>query len=206
MSLPPITRRQRQILDFFQDYVRTNSISPTLDEIAQAMGVNKVTVFGHVAELERKGILRRSARGVSRALTLAPAAKAAERASRNENLRILGTIAAGKPIEAIEGAESLDLQLLAPRDKDVYVLRVRGDSMIEDSIRDGDYVLVEHRSDAKDGEIVVAVLPGEQTTLKRYYREGHRTRLQPANSSMQPVYADEVEIRGIVRSVVRLLD
>lgn len=205
MVLPPLTRRQRQILDFFQEYVRCHSLSPTLDEIAQAMGINKVTVFGHVAELERKGVLRRSARGISRALTLARGAKAAERASRSERLRILGTIAAGKPIEAVESPEAFDLSELAPRDKDVYALRVRGDSMIEDSICDGDLVLVERRTDPRNGDVVVAVLPGEHATLKRYYREGQRTRLQPANANLAPIYVDELEIRGIVRSVLRIL-
>src|SRR5260221_14298585 len=136
MPLPPLTRRQRDIVDFFQGYVRAHSISPTLEEIAQAMGVNKVTIFGHVAELERKGVLRKTARGISRALKLAPSMKAVDRASRRASLQVLGTIAAGKPIEAIESPEELDWTDLMPRDRDVYALRVRGDSMIEDAIRD----------------------------------------------------------------------
>ncbi len=203
MPLPPLTKRQREIVDFFQAYVRAHSISPTLEEIAQAMGVNKVTVFGHVSELERKGILKKTARGISRSLKLSPAARAEQRAVPRRPLQILGTIAAGGPIEAIEDPVDLDLAELAPRDRDVYALRVRGDSMIEDSICDGDIVLVESRDHASDGEIVVAVLPDEQTTLKRIYREGDRVRLQPANANLQPIYATEVAVRGVVLGVVR---
>ena len=202
MPLPPLTKRQRQIVDFFQEYLRRHSISPTLEEIAQAMGVNKVTVFGHVAELERKGVLKKTAPGISRSLKLSPAVRAEQR-STHRPLKILGTIAAGGPIEAIEDPADLDLAGIVPRDRDVYALRVRGDSMIEDSICDGDIVLVESRNHARDGEIVVAVLPDEQTTLKRIYREGDRYRLQPANSKMAPIYASEVAVRGVVLGVVR---
>jgi repressor LexA len=203
MPLPPLTKRQREIVDFFQTYVRAHSISPTLEEIAQAMGVNKVTIFGHVAELERKGVLRKTARGISRALKLAPSMSAIARAPRRASLQVLGTIAAGKPIEAIESPEELDLADLVPRDRDVYALRVRGDSMIDDSIRDGDMVLVERRQDPRNGEIVVAVLPGEEATLKRFYREGDRIRLQPANAALTPMYVPDVEVRGIVLGVIR---
>jgi repressor LexA len=198
MGSPPLTRRQKQILDLFQAYVEKHEISPTLDEIAQELGVNKVTVFGHVAELERKGLLLRAARGVSRGLQLAnPPAQARTRVS------ILGRIAAGRPIEAVEDQEDLDLQDWIPAGKDVYALRVRGDSMIEDSIRDGDIVLVERRSDARNGETVVAVLPGEVATLKRFYREGSQIRLQPANASMRPLLVPEAEVRGVVLGVLR---
>lgn len=203
MPLPPLTRRQRQILDFFQAYVRSHSISPTLEEIAHAMGVHKVTVFGHVGELERKGVLRRSARGISRGLKLAASARTEASSRSTPPIPILGRIAAGRPIEALETHEELDLSELLPRGKDVYALRVAGDSMIGDSIRDGDIVLVERREHAHDGEIVVAVLPGEETTLKRLYHEGNRIRLQPANPRLQPVYCRELDIRGVVLGVIR---
>ena len=203
MPHPPLTRRQREIVDFFQSYVRAHAISPTLEEIAQAMGVNKVTIFGHVAELERKGILRKTARGISRALKLAPSVRSADRGRAPRPLQILGTIAAGRPIEAVETPEAFDLLDLVPRDRDVYALRVRGDSMIEDSIRDGDIVLVERREQARDGEIVVAVLPDEEATLKRFHRDGDRIRLQPANSAMKPIYPESLQIRGVVLGVVR---
>jgi repressor LexA len=199
MTPPPLTRRQRQILDFFQAYSSEQGISPTLEEIAENFGVNKVTIFGHVAELERKGILRRAAPGVSRGLQLVDDGGESPRLT----LPILGSIAAGAPMEAIETQELFDLGDLVPDGQDVYALRVRGESMIEDSIRDGDIVLVERRSHASNGETVVAVLPDGEATLKRFYREKNGVRLQPANASLKPLRVPEVEIRGVVIGVVR---
>lgn len=199
MSQPPLTRRQRDILQFFQQYSEAQGISPTLEEVARHFGLNKVTIFGHVAELERKGCLRRSAPGISRGLQVVGA-------RGREALPILGTIAAGAPIDALEIPEVLAFEELVPPGSDVYVLRVRGDSMIEDSIRDGDMVLVERRSNPVPGETVVAVLPGETATLKRYYPEADgRIRLQPANSELAPLLVPEVEVRGVVIGVIRRL-
>jgi len=198
-SRPPLTRRQRDILRFFEEYSAAQGISPTLEEIARHFGLNKVTIFGHVAELERKGCVRRSAPGVSRGLQIVH-----ESRTRPQELPVLGTIAAGAPIDALEAPEVLALEELVPPGRDVYVLRVRGDSMIEDSIRDGDMVLVERRSDPAQGETVVAVLPGETATLKRFYREPDgRVRLQPANEALEPLLVDQVEIRGVVIGVIR---
>jgi repressor LexA len=215
-ELPPVTKRQKQILDFFRDYVAEHEISPTLEEIAQAFGLNKVTVFGHVAELERKGILRRSAPNVSRGLQVVAAPRADDHrdyrpdaSRRRDSVQLLGRIAAGAPIEALEVPEHIDLRELAPPGADVYLLRVSGDSMIEDAICDGDLVLVERRSDARDGDVVVAVLPGEVATLKRLYREPSHTatpgrfRLQPANAALEPTFVDELEVRGVVVGVIR---
>jgi len=202
MARAPLTRRQRDILSFFEDYSSEQGISPTLEEIAQHFGLNKVTVFGHVAELERKGVLRRAAKGISRGLQLV--ADDTESDVKSPHLRILGTIAAGAPIETLETPEVLPFEELAPPDKDVYVLRVRGDSMIDDSIRDGDLVVVERRSDAHNGQTVVAVLPDEQATWKRFYRERTgRIRLQPANERLEPIIVNDVEIRGVVIGVIR---
>jgi repressor LexA len=196
---PPLTRRQRDILRFFEEYSAAQGISPTLEEIARHFGLNKVTIFGHVAELERKGCVRRSAPGVSRGLQIVR-----EDRARPSELPILGTIAAGTPIDALEAPEVLAFEELVPPGSDVYVLRVRGNSMIEDSIRDGDLVLVERRSDPAQGETVVAVLPGEAATLKRFYREPDgRVRLQPANASLEPLLVDQVEVRGVVIGVIR---
>jgi repressor LexA len=196
---PPLTRRQRDILRFFEEYSAAQGISPTLEEIARHFGLNKVTIFGHVAELERKGCMRRSAPGVSRGLQIVR-----ESRTRPTEVPILGTIAAGTPIDALETPEVLAFEELVPPGSDVYVLRVRGNSMIEDSIRDGDLVLVERRSDPAQGETVVAVLPGETATLKRFYREADgRVRLQPANESLEPLLVDQVEIRGVVIGVIR---
>jgi len=177
-------------------------MSPTLDEIAQEFGVNKVTIFGHVAELERKGVIRRAAPGVSRGLQLV----GSESARGATELTILGRIAAGAPIETIEAPEALDLADLLPADRDVYALRVSGDSMIEDAIREGDIVVVERRQTAGNGQTVVAVLPDGNATLKRFYKNDQGIRLQPANSTMEPILipaGNEVEIRGVVIGVVR---
>lgn len=194
----PLTRRQRDIVEFFETYRRAQGISPTLEEIANALGVNKVTIFGHVAELERKGVLVRAARGISRGLQLAE-----NESCSGTKLAILGRIAAGRPIEAVEDAEDLDLADLLPPGKECYALRVKGDSMIDDGIRDGDVVLVERRSEARNGETVVAVLSDEECTLKRFYREKNRIRLQPSNAALKPIYVSAVEIRGVVIGVVR---
>src|SRR5262245_48811962 len=136
MGHAPLTRRQRDILKFFEGFREKHGISPTLEEIARHFGVNRVTVFGHVGELERKGVLRRAARGISRGLE--PVPRPSTRAPAG--LPLLGTIAAGAPIEALEHPEILPFEELAPPGKDVYVLRVRGDSMVEDAICDGDLV------------------------------------------------------------------
>jgi repressor LexA len=204
MTQVPLTRRQRDILDFLREYTEREGLSPTLEEIAQHFGVNKVTVFGHVAELERKGVIERAAPGISRGLRIVEEEDPSTTTTEvGTGVSILGRIAAGAPIEAIEAPETLDLNDLVPRDRDVYALRVRGDSMIEDSIRDGDLVLIERRTTARNGETVVAILDGEEATLKRYYRENGRVRLQPANSNMEPILVDEVEIRGVLIGVVR---
>lgn len=220
----PLTRRQHEILVFYRAYVNEHGFSPTLEEVAQHFGVNKVTIFGHVAELERKGALSRAARGVSRAVRVveSPAAVSAAAvsaagvsaaasvtaaestsAARSAEVSILGRIAAGQPIEALEDAEVFDLADMLPEGRDVYALRVRGQSMIDDGIHDGDVVLIERRSNARDGEMVVAVLPDNEATLKRIYREPAGFRLEPSNASMQPIHVAEVEVRGAVIGVVR---
>lgn len=202
MSSVPLTRRQRQIVDFFQEYTHDHGMSPTYEEIAEKFGVNKVTIFGHVSELERKGVLRRNKRGTSRNVQLVEPDSPAPGFSTHP-LSILGSIAAGSPIETLEEPEALDLATMMPDDKDVYALRVEGDSMIDDAIADGDVVLVERREHARDGETVVAVLPDETCTLKRIYREEDRVRLQPANETMDPLYVDDVTVRGVVIGVLR---
>jgi repressor LexA len=201
-SAPALTRRQSQILDFYRAYTTENGFSPTLEEVARHFGVNKVTIFGHVAELEREGVLSRAARGVSRGLQVVPRNAPDSDVAANA-IPILGRIAAGRPIETLETLEHLEWSDLVPRDREVYALRVAGESMIEDGVHDGDIVLVERRSVARDGEMVVAVLPDEEATLKRIYRENGGFRLQPANAAMSPIHATEVQVRGIVIGVVR---
>jgi len=204
----PLTRRQRQILDYYQQYAEAHQISPTLEEVAQQFGLNKVTIFGHVAELERKGALVRSRKGISRGLQVPESNAHEEPRSAGLEIPLVGTIAAGSPIEALEQSETLDLAEMVPQGADVYALRVSGDSMIEDGIHDGDLVLVERRSSAPTGSTVVAVLPGEtgeEATLKRYYPIKNGVRLEPANSRLEPIFAPRIEIRGVVIGVIRQL-
>ena len=198
MTTIPLTRRQRDILTFVTEYREEQNISPTLEEIAAHFGVNKVTIFGHVRELERKGAITKGGRHTSRSIQ-----PSEESTREKETIQILGRIAAGSPIETIEDPEELFLEDLIPPGSEVYALRVKGNSMIEDAICDGDLVLVERREEARDGETVVAVLPGEEATLKRFYLEGDGVRLQPANSTMDPIRVPTVEIRGVVVSVIR---
>jgi len=199
MTTAPLTRRQHEILEFLREYTAENQISPTYEEIARHLGVNKVTIYGHVSELERKGVIARAARGISRGLRVVEE----DPPPRPTIVHILGNIAAGSPIEALEHPEELDLADLLPRGESIYALRVRGDSMIDDAIRDGDIALIEPRTTPRNGETVVAILDGEVATLKRFYKEGKRFRLQPANSSMQPIVVDEVSIRGVLIGVIR---
>lgn len=199
-----LTRRQHQILDFLKEYTRETGMAPTLEEIAANFGVNKVTIFGHIGELERKGVIERAGKGLSRSLRVV---EEQDGPRRGAAVSILGSIAAGSPIQAIEEPEELDLADMVPEGRDVYALRVKGESMIEDAIRDGDIVLVERRESARNGETVVAVLDDEEVTLKRFYKEAGRIRLQPANASMGPIYIDpstsDLQIRGVVIGVLR---
>lgn len=195
-----LTPKQLSILRFIQDFVDSHDLSPTLEEIADHYGVNKVTIHGHLVELEKKGALTREPR-MARSIRVVKST--AEPKRRRTTVPIAGKIAAGQPIEAMETEEEFDLSELLPEGRDMYLLEVQGDSMIEDQIRDGDMVLVQRTSTARNGEIVVAVVEGTDATLKRFYREKGRIRLQPANARLQPIYADEVEIRGVVTAVIR---
>lgn len=210
---PPLTKRQRQILDFYASYIEQHALSPTLEEVAQAFGLNKVTVFGHVAELERKGVLERQRAGISRGIRIAPEFGTEEDTSNSPNelaqaspaVEIRGMIAAGAPIEAIEEVDLLDWNDLVPQASGVYALRVQGDSMIEDGIHDGDLVLIEPTSTASEGQTVVAILEGEEATLKKLFRTATGFRLEPANAALQPILADKLDIRGVLVGVVRSL-
>lgn len=195
------TPRQRAILQFIADYQRRHEVSPTLEEIGAEFGVHRVTIFQHVNALESRGALRRTAQLARSIEILDPDFLA------KPGLPVLGSIAAGRPIEAVELAdERLEAADLLPSDGEHYALRVKGESMIEDAICDGDLVIVRRTSQARDGDVVVAILEGEETTLKRFYRQPDgRVRLEPANSSMKPIVVSEVEIRGVVTSVIRRL-
>ncbi len=194
-----LTPKQMRILTLIRDYQRKNGYSPTMQELADVLGVTKVTVFEHVSGLEKKGLLRRSKRR-ARSLELTPRVEFPDEPA---GLRIVGTIAAGAPIEAIENPETLDLGSLFDTPHGAFVLKVRGDSMVDDHIRDGDYVVVEQRQTANDGETVVALLEEGEATLKRFYREKDGIRLQPANPAFQPIRVRDARIQGVVIGVIR---
>jgi repressor LexA len=198
-----LTRRQREIYDFICSFIDAEGYSPSLEEIGGHFGLSSVaTVHKHVQHLVEKGLLRKS---WSRSRSVEPVDHGVEEAAMR-TLPLLGTVAAGAPIEAIEVQESIAVpEQLVPRGGDAYVLRVRGDSMIEEQIRDGDYVVVESRSHAREGEMVVALLRGEEATLKTFRPRGATVRLEPANAALAPIEvpAADVQIRGVVRGLVR---
>ena len=193
-----LTPKQFQIVRFLQDYWVEHEYAPTMQEIADHLGVSRPTVFEHIEALEKKKVLTREPT-LARGIALAP-----EYAPEAGRLPLVGRIAAGRPIEAIEDTELLDLEsLFGGRPGETFALQVRGDSMIDEQIRDGDYVIVQKQATARDGETVVAILEGGEATLKKFYKEKGRIRLQPANPTMQPIYAPNVTIQGVVIGVLR---
>ena len=208
-----LTRRQKQVYDFISGFVDAHGYSPSYEEIAEGLGLSSLaTVHKHISNLEQKGLLRRDYNR-SRSIDLlkprgrmkqALAVAAAAAAEAGFSLPLLGRIAAGQPLEALENPESISLSDFT-RSKDVYVLQVNGESMQDEHIVNGDYVLVEKANVARDGEIVVALVGGSDATLKRIYVEGNRVRLQPSNAAMQPsiVPAATVQIQGRVIGVLR---
>jgi repressor LexA len=200
-------KRQKQILDYIEQNIEKYGYAPTLTEIAQYLGLSSLaTVHEHLAVLEKKGLIRRY-RGAVRGI---------EVLEKNENkieklvssfieLPVLGFIACGEPIEPYTDPNAtigVNSNLVRPGDQS-FVLQAKGDSMIDDGILSGDYVVVKEQKNANNGDIVVAVLRNGFATLKRYYREASRIRLQPANTTMSPIYVTDVEIRGKVVAVIR---
>ena len=198
-----LTPRQLDVIVAVRNFRHLHGYSPTMQELADQLGTSKVTIFEHVNALEKKRVLRRD-RHKARSLEITADGKLPDE-ERSSKLPLLGSIAAGSPIEAIENREEIDLEQLFASRNGVYVLKIRGDSMIEDHLCDGDYVIIERRANAKNGEQVVALLDTGEATLKRYYKEGHRIRLQPANSAMEPriIEADRCRIQGVVIGVLR---
>jgi repressor LexA len=202
-----ITRRQRQVYDLISRFVAEKGYSPSFEEIAKGLGLSSLaTVHKHVSNLQKKGLLIRDYNR-SRSIDLLPP-KGRLKQSMSVNtamvLPLVGRIAAGQPIEAVENPETISLADFV-RSKEVFVLEVRGDSMQDEHILDGDYVLVEKTKIAHNGDIVVALVNGSDATLKRFYREGDNIRLQPSNVTMQPIIvpAGSVEIQGRVIGVLR---
>lgn len=201
----PITlyRRQKQILDFLKQYIDKYGYSPTLGEIAEAIGVSSLaTVHEHLQALVSKGVIRKF-EGAVRGIEVVD--QHISSSLRGIELPILGYIAAGAPIQPYTDPDAtikISPSMISGR-KRSYVLQVKGDSMIEDGILDGDYVIIEEQSFAIDGDIVVALLDNGLATLKRFFREPDRVRLEPANSTMQPIYATSVKIQGKCVGVIR---
>jgi repressor LexA len=200
----PLTRRQKQILDYIGEYIESWGYAPSFEEIAEHFGYSSLaTVHEHLSNLERKGYIRKTY-NESRSIELV-AAEASGAAA--VELPLLGTVAAGLPIEAVADTETLAVPPdMVRRNRENYVLRVQGNSMIDESIRDGDYIVVSAQDSADDGQMVVALVRGDSATVKKLYRErGGRVRLQPANPTMDPIIenARDVQIQGVVVGVIR---
>lgn len=201
----PVTlyRRQRQIVDFIAQYIQRNGYSPTLQEIANAIGVSSLaTIHEHLQALIRKKVLKKYD-GAVRGLELID--RTLLRMTESIDLPLLGYIAAGRPIQPYSDPNAVfkvSPELISGK-KRSYVLQVKGESMIEDGILDGDFVVIEEENTAHDGEIVVALLDNGLATLKRFFKEATRVRLEPANSTMQPIYATNVKIQGKCVGLIR---
>jgi repressor LexA len=202
-----VTRRQRQVYDFISEFVQKNGYSPSFEEIGKGLDLSSLaTVHKHISNLEKKGLLTREYNR-SRSIDLLPP-KGRLRQAMSVNtavvLPLVGRIAAGQPIEAVENPETISLADFV-RSKEVFVLAVRGSSMQDEAILDGDYVLVEKTKTAHNGDLVVALVEGTEATLKRFFHEGDKIRLQPSNATMRPIVvpAASVEIQGRVIGVLR---
>ncbi len=204
-----LTKRQKEVLEFLADFIDKNRYSPSYEEIADGLSLNSLaTIHKHISSLESKGYLRR-AFNQSRSLEIAPryAAEVEKRRAVETGLAVplLGKIAAGVPVEAIANPEMLHFQDFIG-DSGTYALQVRGESMIDDHICDGDFVLIQKTDSVRDGEIVVALVDGTETTLKRLYREPNgQIRLQPANSAMEPIFVSgaSLQVQGKLMAVLR---
>jgi repressor LexA len=199
----PLTKRQRQILDYLNSYSAEHGYAPSFEEIAEQFNYNSLaTVHEHLTNIERKGYIKRTY-NESRAIEILPS----DVISRAVELPLMGAVAAGAPLEAMTTDETVSVpEDFVRRSGNHYALRVHGQSMIEDQIRDGDFVVVHDRQSADNGDMVIAMLDGGGATVKRYYRERDgRIRLQPSNEQMAPIYVreDEMQVRGIVVGVLR---
>ncbi|MDD2786295.1 MAG: transcriptional repressor LexA [Patescibacteria group bacterium] len=198
--LQPLTPKQKEVLDYIIQFINDRGYAPSFREIADGLDLaSPSTVHVHIQALRSRGFLK--AGGAARELE--PTDKAV-RWGRSVLLPLAGLITAGLPIEAVEERETMAVPVdLAPDSSNSYVLRVKGESMIEDGIHDGDYVVVERNPSPKNGDVVVALLDNAYATLKRFYRERDRIRLQPANSTMKPIYCYDPIIQGVVKAVIR---
>ena len=192
----PLTKRQREILDYLNEFIQRHGYAPSLEEIGKRFSLSSLaTVHKHLTNLQEKGFIKR-AWNRSRSVEMIPTTSG----GRSVDLPLLGYVAAGVPIEAVATNETIAVPEDLVGRRETYVLRVRGNSMIDEQIRDGDFVIVEDRKTAENGEMVIALVGGTDVTLKKFYREGSRVRLQPANPAMQPMLLDagQVQLQGVV--------
>ena len=197
-----LTKRQKQMVDYLENYIEQHGYAPTLAEVGEYFGLSSLaTVHKHLRNLENKGFIRRM-HNHSRALEIASKSNGGPAA---RELPLLGQVAAGAPIDAIEGNDTISVPEQFVRRDNTFCLRVKGESMVDEGIRDGDYIIVEGRDAANQGETVVALI-GDEATVKKFYREADgRIRLQPANPSMDQIYLpeDRLQIRGVVVGLMR---
>ncbi len=206
-----LTRRQREVFEFIRSFMEENKYSPSLEEIAQGLELSSLaTVHKHLTNLAQKGLIKRHwnrGRGIELVNDLSTPNMVQMELDAAYKLPVKGTVAAGSPIETFETNQDT---FAVPGDmirnaEDSFVLRIRGDSMIEDGIHEGDLVVVERTATVRNGQVVVALVNGFETTIKRFYRDGDVVRLQPANSAMEPimVMAKDVEIQGVLVGLIR---
>lgn len=201
-----LTKKQAEILEFIRNHIEEQGYAPTYREIAEAFGLSSpATVHQHVQTLIEKAYLQAGDDGEARSISLSHPMNERSTCPLAIWLPLSGLITAGEPIEALEEKETMAVPGDFVMDQaNSYVLKVKGRSMIEDGIFDGDFVIVERNPSPKNGDIVVALLDNAYATLKRFYREAHHIRLQPANSTMQPIIVDgDINIQGVVRGVIR---
>jgi len=194
-----LTRRQKEIFQFIQEYLESNDYSPSLEEIGAHFGISSMNgVHKHLKVLEERGYIKRMS-NKARSIRVVPEEK------DRSTVPLLGYIAAGQPIEAVETPEEVEIPEYLLKQGEHYVLEVEGESMIDNHIQSGDRVIIQRQDHANNGETVVALIDGENATLKQFYREGRRIRLQPANRSMEPIYVDEsrLRIQGILVGLIR---
>jgi len=197
--MPDLTKKQAQILNYLVEYINTHDYSPSLREIGENFGLTSpATIHAHLRHLQKKGYL--SSNSSPRSIRLS---SKVFKKGKAVQLPLVGLIAAGEPIEAIEDQETITVPADLVRDHNSFVLQVKGESMIEEGILNGDYVIVEQNYYPQNGDVVVALLDNTYATLKKYFREKSQIRLQPANKKMKPIFAKNPAIQGIVRGVFR---
>lgn len=193
-----ITKKGKEILNFIESYQKKNGgLSPSLEEIKRHFNLRAVsTVFGHIQRLKREGFIEKewnSKRGIK-----------IKKPEKSKKVPLLGVVSAGLPIEVFEDREYLEIPDFLKSSEDCFVLKVKGNSMIDEGIQDGDFILLKKKENPENGDLVVALLDGE-AILKKYYREGNRIKFMPANPSYKPIYAreEDVKIQGVVIGLLR---